>query len=361
MATTPSQPSPSRGRAICRFLDKLPHRDTHPHLRHTLRMARVSRTLVAIAAALLFLPPAQAEVPLAYAESGHPTVPTLIGGKGPFQFVIDTGAEGSALYTAFAAEQGLQPIEGASEDLQGQTGAAPVQLANLPSVSLDGRVAHNIRAAILPDRADGVKLPGILGLDVIGNYAVEFDVPGNRVALHPPGTMPARLGNERMQPIQATRLKGGLLGLPVTINGAQGIAVLDTGARDTRINWRFARAAGLNEGSPRLVDDTPIQGATNRPVASKRGNVGTIDFGAFRQQNASVRIVDLPVFEAFGVADRPAMILGMDLLKQVHMLVDFQWQTVWMAGPPPAEPAPAEVAPADAAPAATPPTTDQPA
>jgi hypothetical protein len=42
----------------------------------------------------------------------------------------------------------------------------------------------------------------------------------------------------------------------------------------------------------------------------------------------------LPVFEAFGVADRPAMILGMDLLKDVHLIADFPAGEVWMARKP---------------------------
>jgi len=41
------------------------------------------------------------------------------------------------------------------------------------------------------------------------------------------------------------------------------------------------------------------------------------------------------VFEAFGVADRPAIILGLDWLAETRMVIDFPARRVWfeaMAG-----------------------------
>jgi predicted aspartyl protease len=209
-----------------------------------------------------------------------------------------------------------------------------VELVVLPSLAVDGRAIKNVEAVVLPDRADGVPLPGIIGLDLMGSYVVEFDSPSGRVALHPAGTSAVALGGREMKGTEAVRLTGGLLGLPVTINGARGIAVLDTGARDTRINWYLARAAGITPNTPGLVEDSAIQGATNNAVASRRGPIGTVELGGIRRDGVSARIVDLPVFEAFGVADRPAMILGMDLLKDVHLIADFPAGKVWMARKP---------------------------
>jgi hypothetical protein len=39
------------------------------------------------------------------------------------------------------------------------------------------------------------------------------------------------------------------LTLPVTVNGVKGLAVLDTGSRDTRINSRFAATAHIDPSS----------------------------------------------------------------------------------------------------------------
>jgi predicted aspartyl protease len=214
--------------------------------------------------------------------------------------------------------------------LQGQTGRSDVASTTIREVVLDGRRAANIDAVILPDRADGVRLPGIVGLDVLGDYVADFNFLKAKLTLHPRGTPAAALG-VRFHRVAAERLRGGLLGLPVRINGTNGVAVLDTGARDSRINWRFAAAAGLRPDSPGLVDDGAIQGATNMPMMSRRGRVGDVWLGDFVRRNVSTRIVDLPVFDAFGVGDRPAMILGMDLLRDTRMVVDFHNAEVWFA------------------------------
>ena len=71
---------------------------------------------------------AAAEVPLAIAPTGQATVP-VSGSFGVLQFVIDTGAEGSAVYADFARKAGLAAA--GSTTLQGQTWASDVPLVNL--------------------------------------------------------------------------------------------------------------------------------------------------------------------------------------------------------------------------------------
>jgi predicted aspartyl protease len=294
-------------------------------------MAGLKATAIPI---FLFGLPVVASVPLSYATSGHPTVPTSISGEGPFAFVFDTGAEGTAVYSWFAKQRRLRHVHGKTETLQGQTGEASADIVVLPTLTVDGRTISNVEAVVLPDRADGVAIHGIVGLDLMGRHVVEFDAPKGRVALHDQGTSAKKLGGKRMASIRAKRLAGGLLGLPVSINGSPGIAVLDTGARDTRINWRFARAAGVTPESPGVADDGEIRGATNNAVLLKRGTFQTVDIGKIRRVNRRIRIGDLPVFAAFGVAEQPAMILGMDLLNDIHLVIDFPNKTVWMASKP---------------------------
>lgn len=288
------------------------------------------RALIAILLAASLSPVARAETPLSYAASGHVTAPTLVDGRGPFAFVFDTGAEGSAVYATFAREHGLSPLPARHERLQGQTGAASFPLTRLASLGVDGRQAGDIEAVILPDRADGVALAGIVGLDLMGRFVVALDPSRHRLALHPPDTSARRVGGRGLAATKAMRLGGGLLGLPVTINGATGVAVLDTGARDSRINLRFAGAAGLGAGLADLPDDGVIQGATNMAVATKRARLGTVEFAGVRRSNVDTRVVDLAVFEALGLADRPAMILGMDLLSDLRLVIDFPKGVVWI-------------------------------
>ena len=71
----------------------------------------------------------RATVPFAPAGDGHDTIPAFVNGKGPYPFILDTGADGTALYQHFAKEKHLQA--GKARDVDGQTGSV-----SSPSYSL---------------------------------------------------------------------------------------------------------------------------------------------------------------------------------------------------------------------------------
>lgn len=271
------------------------------------------------ALAVLIGASAGAEVPIAIAASGHATVP-VEGSFGTRQFVFDTGAEGSAVYADFANQTGLKAA--GSEKLQGQTGAVIVPLVHLGKLTLDGVSKASIEAVRLDPRADGVPLVGIVGLDLFGERTVDFDLPRKRLALLPAGERPLE-----GEGIAATPTLGNLLTIPVKIGSVTATAVIDTGARKTRINWKLGRLLGLDP--VRLAKGDTIQGATNKAIETGAAFLSDVHLGSRVLPQAPVLVADLPVFEAFGVGDRPAIILGLDWLNATRMVVDFPARLVW--------------------------------
>ncbi|HXS79386.1 MAG TPA: pepsin/retropepsin-like aspartic protease family protein [Gammaproteobacteria bacterium] len=286
-------------------------------------MIRLSPACLVMAALGSCLP-LRAEVPLTIAESGHAVVPVELEGLGVFAFVLDTGAEGSALYSPFEAVNHV-PMRAETTELQGQTGAAPVRVASLPPVSVDGLRAEHVAAVVLEPRADGVPLPGIIGLDVFGGAVLDFDLPRGRAKFGPSGTRFASTDDA----VAAATTTGGLLTFPVEIAGVEAVAVLDTGARKTRINWRLGRLLGLD--AAKLAPGDVIQGATNSAVVTSEATVQDVRFGAAKLRSAPVLVADLPVFEVFGVADRPAVIFGLDWLTETRLVVDFPLRRIWFS------------------------------
>lgn len=275
--------------------------------------------------------PAFAQVPIEIAASGHATVP-VEGSFGVRQFVFDTGAQGSAVYEDFADSAGLAAA--GSTSLQGQTGTADVPVIRLAELTIDGVRKAPIEAVKLPRRADGVPLAGIVGLDVFGDRTVDFDLPGSRVALLPPGTRPAGLNGN---PVVAMPTKGDLLTVPVYIGSVTATAVIDTGARKTRINWALGRLLKLDPA--KLAKGDTIQGATNTAIETGATRISDVRLGDRCLAEAPVLVADLPVFEAFGVADRPAIVLGLDWLAETRMVIDFPARLVWFR-PSPESPTP---------------------
>jgi predicted aspartyl protease len=273
--------------------------------------------------ATLIAGPALAEVPIQIAASGHATVP-VEGNFGVRQFVFDTGAEGSAIYANFADEAGLKAT--GTEELQGQTGTADVQLIRLDRIALDGTAKSSLDAVRLDPRADGVPLAGIVGLDLFGDRTVDFDLPRKRLALLAPGQRPEELVGPG---ISATPTTGNLLTVPVRIGMVTATAVIDTGARKTRINWKLGNALGIDPA--RIAKGDTIQGATNTAIETGATRIVDVRLGDRVLADAPVLVADLPVFEAFGVADKPAIILGLDWLEQTRMVIDFPARRVWFA------------------------------
>jgi predicted aspartyl protease len=269
--------------------------------------------------AVLVAVPAAAAVPIEIAASGHATVP-VEGSFGIRQFVFDTGAEGSAVYADFADEAGLKAA--GSEQLQGQTGKAEVQLVRLTELTLDSVAKAPIDAVKLDPRADGVSLAGIVGLDLFGDRTVDFDLPRKRLALLSSGERPLKAA-----PVAATPTTGNLLIIPIKIGSVTATAVIDTGARKTRINWKLGALLGLDRA--KIAKGDTIQGATNKAIETGATRIADVDLGDRVLADAPVLVADLPIFEAFGVADRPAIILGLDWLDATRMVIDFPARLVW--------------------------------
>jgi hypothetical protein len=120
-----------------------------------------------------------------------------------------------------------------------------------------------------------------------------------------------------------------LLTFPVVIAGVEAVAVLDTGARKTRINWRLGRLLGLDAAN--LPPGDVVQGATNTAMLSSAATVREVRFGNVLLPSAPVLVADLPVFELFGVAEQPAVIFGMDWLTATRLVVDFPERRIWFS------------------------------
>lgn len=276
---------------------------------------------LAVLLSLALAAPAAAEVPIEIAATGHATVP-VEGSFGVRQFVFDTGAEGSAVYADFADSVGF--VSAGSTTLQGQTGADEVPMVRLTELMLDGVRKAPLDAVKLERRADGVPLAGIVGLDVFGDRTVDFDLPRKRISLYAAG---AKVEGLKGRPLIASTTVGNLLTIPVSIGSATATAVIDTGARKTRINWVLGRQLGLDPAT--LARGDTIQGATNKAIETGATRLADVHLGGRRLADVPVLVADLPVFGAFGVADRPAIILGLDWLETTRMVIDFPARKVW--------------------------------
>jgi len=242
------------------------------------------RILVTAACCALLSTTADAAVPLTPAGNGHLLVPALIDGKGPFPVILDTGADQSGFYAWFAQQQHLTP--GPSEDLEGMTGSVKSPTYVLKSISIDGRTIEHATADGYPNRHDAEIQAGAVGNDLMDGTVTVFDFPCRQVQVWPKPVDMATLLTLKARMLKGGTVKDGTqLTFDVTIHGVHGVAVLDTGSRDTRINSLFARAAGIDPASPAFHPSETIYGANSKGMASREGPIGTVGFAGLKVPN----------------------------------------------------------------------------
>lgn len=253
----------------------------------------------------------------------------------PLRLVVDTAAGATVLDHAVAQRLGLAPQASAGTTVEGATGATQgVQLAQATTLWLGA-----LRVPLTPLLTDMSKFSkgqtrydGILGNDVLGRFDFRFDMPGQRLSLAGPGSMPAwfqsgACGSNAQAPRDADLLNFMFVDAQAAAAGAQDgrielRTVIDTGAAQTVINLVAARRMGLGEGDARLRERAGGTGGFgSASVTSQLTTLAGLGLGPWWAVSPEVRVSALPVFKVLGVHEQPAAILGIDLLRQVTLSV----------------------------------------
>jgi hypothetical protein len=252
-------------------------------------------------------------VPLTLTARRALTLPVVIDGAA-FTFQLDTGASQTVIARATWQALGLPP--GEATETQGAGGSVGGgELVPLAELCIgDARVRELIVGVLdfaeLGDRLRGID--GVLGQDVLRRYVTEVDVPSNRFALHARGSTAWRTDNLVAIPyvdaLGLIRIAGALDGLPLA-------AIFDLGAAATIANHRAAPHAIAARSAP-------VLGADGSLLATATARGRTLAFGDLAFAARDLLVVDLPVFELFGLADEPAVLLGMDLLAPHRIAID---------------------------------------
>ncbi|KLI99268.1 aspartyl protease family protein [Luteimonas sp. FCS-9] len=259
----------------------------------------------------------------------HPRVEVRIEGvERPLSFVVDTAAGASVVDVALAERFGL--LEAASREMtiQGASGsAAATQVTALRALSAgDFAWQAQLLAMDLSQIAedDAPPIEGILGNDLMARFDLRFDLPAGALVLAPAGSLPRGACLDNALPQRAAGLQRFAFVPAQLRDGAhevQATAVVDTGAAQTLLNLPAARALGVAEDDARLRRrDAGTRGIAEQVVETWLYTLPRLAIGDWQLAATEVRISALPVFSVLGLADQPAVILGIDALR--HRRVD---------------------------------------
>ena len=99
------------------------------------------------------------------------TVPVRVDGQGPYRFLIDTGADRTAISSALARQLRLDGRKDVK--LHSVTGESQIETTRVPMLDMTAKKVRNIDAALL--EAEHMGADGILGLDSLRSQRVLFD------------------------------------------------------------------------------------------------------------------------------------------------------------------------------------------
>ena len=246
------------------------------------------------------------------------TVPVRLGGRGPYRFLVDTGADRTAVSTAIAAELGL--VSGPAATLHSVTGSTRVQTASIPALELTDHHARSLEAPLLERAHMGAD--GILGVDSLRSQRVMFDFRSRVISIVPSAYRRER--EEKGTIVVTGKLKRGhLIVTRARANGAALTVVLDTGAEMTMGNAALrAKLAGRRKlGNPEPIEMVSV---TGQKLIGEGYHLKQVTVGDVTMRDLMIFFSDAPIFRALGLEDRPAVLLGMNALRAFDKVsIDF--------------------------------------
>src|SRR5688572_2412407 len=115
----------------------------------------------------------------------------MVNGKGPYRFVIDTGASRSTLAPHLARDLGLKPSVGRNIMLNGVTGAAEVTTVEVQTLEIGALRFEQQNLPVIFTSIMG-NADGILGVAGFQDQRIDVDFRRDRVSVAASSGRPAR-------------------------------------------------------------------------------------------------------------------------------------------------------------------------
>jgi len=278
-------------------------------------------------------PDAGAQLETAFDQARRMTVPVYLNGQGPFGFVVDTGANRTVVATEVAAACRLPPA--GQVEVHGIAGAEPADQAVVRRLGVGSVSSSGLVLPVLPRGRLGAD--GLLGVDILRGRQMRLDFLRNRFEIAASG-LGAAVGegsNSRIRsalaPIQvsATYRYGQLVILDSQVANVAVSAFIDSGAQVTVGNHvlRDAVAHSHPEFGVRLA---PI------PLISATAPLPTLRLGGMQIDEVIGIFADLHIFDLWKLNDRPAILIGIDVLRHFQdVTLDFGRREVIFTPAPP--------------------------
>ena len=254
------------------------------------------------------------------------TVPVRIDGSGPYDFMIDTGSQATAVTREINADLGLRPAGTAM--LVGMASRRAVELVEVARLDIGNHTISGFAAPVL--EREHVGADGIVGLDSLQDFRVMIDFRDQTIALE--DTRGRRDASQRGFEIvvRARQKYGQLLITDAVVEGIRATVIIDTGAQTSLANNALRERIRTKRAAE--VTTTDVNGVD---LIGQMSLMRTLSIEGLALTNVPLTFADTPAFAALGLHDTPAISLGMQHLALFdRVAIDFANRRVLFDVPP---------------------------
>ena len=249
------------------------------------------------------------------------TVEVHVNGRGPYRFVVDSGADTSVVGLGIAHDLEL-PL-GTPAILNGTTARSIVDRVKVAQLTLGTSTFPNLELPALKEYDVGGD--GLVGIDALVNQRLMMDFEKRVIKVED-----ARIPDLDLRGaivITAKRRRGQLILTQVKAAGLPLDAVIDTGSEITIGNLKLRDK--LIKGNRDKFTTVEATGVTGVTIELQLARIAELRLGPVVLRNVPMAFADVPPFAVFGMSKEPALLLGTDLLETFRKVsLDFRARKV---------------------------------
>jgi Aspartyl protease len=249
----------------------------------------------------------------AYDYNNRLTTTVFIDGRGPFHFLVDTGAERTLIADDLATQLALP--RGRKVMVEGIIRGEPADLVDIERLQMGRLVCGSLSVPVLPRAM--LSVDGYLGLDVLDRRRVILDFRERTITVTKPQGFFSALfsGNETV--VRTLGTSGRLRATDCFVDGVRASAFIDTGAEVSIMNPALYALVQQHAAKRELVrGPVGIYGVTGGSMTGIDTNIDEIRLGDLTLTFTSLVVAGLDVFDVWGLSREPALFFGMDCLRR---------------------------------------------
>ena len=241
----------------------------------------------------------------------------MVGEKGPFEFIVDTGASQTVFTEKLVNELGLEPIASTLIHGIGGDGKVDTNIYRIDELKFGDIEIRNLPIGSIDEPMISELAAGIFSTATFSDQVVSIDYRRDRIEFNAPEV------SDNVEHIPSWFFNNLVL-IPLTINGEhQGNFLVDTGAVTTVLSHNMAATLGVTEDTPGAKIDLGLAG-----IGGFEGVVLLVPevvFTTEKNLEGFSQVVSIDMREISKMlGTEVAGVVGYDFLKGYRVSIDFQ-------------------------------------